>query len=292
MEPSDEPTDTDIAALDDAFRLLANETRLEILRALWDAPSWTATYSELKDAVELGDSGTFQYHLRQLTGTFIEQTDDGYHHLTSGITVVRAMLSAVNASPEPVEAIPLEARCSTCDTPYAAVYVNQVFEIQCRECDEHVFKIPFPPAGLQGRSAEERIAAFDRWSRRLISLACDGVCPWCSGAMSTRVLLDDPEPFGYPVRVDHECAHCDAFFHTSLGHNVFDHPAVVGFFTDHGFDVDSVPLWDLGFCSADAEVAVLRREPLRTQLQITLDSETLRLVFDDEAAVVESERES
>ncbi|WP_190303670.1 hypothetical protein [Haladaptatus sp. R4] len=29
--------------LRDAFQLLANETRLEILYALWNAPGWTAT---------------------------------------------------------------------------------------------------------------------------------------------------------------------------------------------------------------------------------------------------------
>ncbi len=54
---NDERSAQEIAALDDAFQLLANETRLEILRALWAAPLWTATYSELKDAVGMRDSG-------------------------------------------------------------------------------------------------------------------------------------------------------------------------------------------------------------------------------------------
>lgn len=116
MVASDDSTTDEIVALDDAFQLLANETRLKILRALWEAPQWTATYSELKDAVELRDSGTFQYHLHQLTGTFIEQTDEGYHHLTSGITVIRAMLSAINATSDSVGAIPLDSHCSTCDS--------------------------------------------------------------------------------------------------------------------------------------------------------------------------------
>lgn len=160
------------------FQLLANETRLKILRELSAAPLWTPTYSELKDPVGMRDSGTFQYHLQQLTGTFIEQSDDGYHHLTSGITVIRAMLSSVNASKEQADAIPVDSRCPACGSSCEAVYVNQVFEIRCSECATHCYKISFPPAGLEDRTPQERIDAFDRWSRQQISLACDGVCPY------------------------------------------------------------------------------------------------------------------
>ncbi|MFB9807964.1 winged helix-turn-helix domain-containing protein [Haladaptatus pallidirubidus] len=76
VEPADEH-------VRDAFQLLADETRLEILFALWNAPEWTATFTELKDAVGMRDSGQFQYHLNQLAGTFIRQVDDGYTHLAA-----------------------------------------------------------------------------------------------------------------------------------------------------------------------------------------------------------------
>lgn len=56
----------------DAFQLLANETRIEILLALWTRPTWEATFTELKNAVGMRDSGQFQYHLNKLAGTFIQ----------------------------------------------------------------------------------------------------------------------------------------------------------------------------------------------------------------------------
>ncbi|MGA9402739.1 DUF7347 domain-containing protein, partial [Haladaptatus sp.] len=87
-EPEDEE-------LRNAFQLLANETRLKILYVLWNAPNWTATFTELKEAVGMRDSGGFQYHLNALDGTFLRKTEDGYTHLAGGIALYRAMLGSV-----------------------------------------------------------------------------------------------------------------------------------------------------------------------------------------------------
>lgn len=61
---------------DDAFGLLGNETRLAILQALGDAAD-PLSFSELRDRVWVSDSGQFNYHLDQLTGPFVGQTDEG-----------------------------------------------------------------------------------------------------------------------------------------------------------------------------------------------------------------------
>lgn len=66
----------------EAFKQLGNETRLAILLVLWDgyepfASDSSLTFSELYDRVEVADSGNFPYHLDQLTGHFVEETDAG-----------------------------------------------------------------------------------------------------------------------------------------------------------------------------------------------------------------------
>lgn len=62
---------------DEAFAVLGNEIRIQILRTLADADG-SATFGTLREAVGVGNPGKFNYHLGKLTDEFIEQTEDGY----------------------------------------------------------------------------------------------------------------------------------------------------------------------------------------------------------------------
>ncbi|ADD06162.1 HTH domain protein [Natrialba magadii ATCC 43099] len=62
----------------DPFKPLGNETRLEILRVLYDhlqstSREATLSYSTLRSEVGVTDKGNFNYHLRQLDGLFVER---------------------------------------------------------------------------------------------------------------------------------------------------------------------------------------------------------------------------
>lgn len=68
--------DDAVLAPDDAFAVLGNETRLGILRALWDAYNPQETdnsvpFSEFYDRVGFDDTGNFNYRLGKLTGDFV-----------------------------------------------------------------------------------------------------------------------------------------------------------------------------------------------------------------------------
>ena len=65
----------------EAFQILANEVRIAVLRELFEAErdgDGTRSFSELQSAANTDSSAGFAYHLRQLDGTFVTQTDDGY----------------------------------------------------------------------------------------------------------------------------------------------------------------------------------------------------------------------
>ena len=65
----------------EAFSLLANEDRLAILKAVVRADEREETplsFSTLREAVDIRDSGRFSYHLRELTGHFLTHSADGY----------------------------------------------------------------------------------------------------------------------------------------------------------------------------------------------------------------------
>lgn len=67
-----------------ALKLLSDETRLAVLLALWEAsgidgPTETMSFLELSDRVAIRDTGTFIYHLNELSDHFVEKlTTDTY----------------------------------------------------------------------------------------------------------------------------------------------------------------------------------------------------------------------
>lgn len=75
-------------APDEAFSILGNDIRLDIIRVLWEAGaanqyddvcSATATmsFTELRRRVDITDNGKFNYHISKLTPHFVRQTDEG-----------------------------------------------------------------------------------------------------------------------------------------------------------------------------------------------------------------------
>jgi DNA-binding transcriptional ArsR family regulator len=82
---------------EDAFALLANETRLEVLRVLrvatergdGTAGALTAVeFSDLFAAVGIDDTGNFSYHLEKLEGHFVKATEEGYVLTEEGVALL------------------------------------------------------------------------------------------------------------------------------------------------------------------------------------------------------------
>lgn len=81
--------DTRTAMAADALDALANEHRIEILRVLADADEPLA-FSDLRESVGMYDTGRFNYHLTELCGQFVRETDGGYELGYRGERVVLA----------------------------------------------------------------------------------------------------------------------------------------------------------------------------------------------------------
>lgn len=77
----------------DAFALLGNGIRMQILQALWAAPETLITFSDLFRATDATDSAQFSYHLQQLTQHFVRRTENGYCLRQAGNKVVQAVLA-------------------------------------------------------------------------------------------------------------------------------------------------------------------------------------------------------
>lgn len=65
---------------EDVFSLLSDDIRVDVLRTLWEADE-PLSFSELYEAVGIGASGQFDYHLDEFIDRFVRQTPTG-HELT------------------------------------------------------------------------------------------------------------------------------------------------------------------------------------------------------------------
>jgi hypothetical protein len=290
MKQDEAATDwTTESRLEKAFGLLANETRVRILFALYEAPDRVVPFSALNERVGLSDSGRFNYHLGQLTGTFIYRTDDGYALLFSGLAVCRSMLAALDADRRSVAPFDLDSDCYNCGATLAAQYDHEYVVIRCPDCGIGFHDFPFPPGTLAGRSREELLSIYDGWMRSQTALAVDGLCMWCFGRRTTELRAgESSEP---KVYVLHACERCTADMTTTVGETFQNHPAMVAFLYDHGIDVSKTPSWDLPFLWSDDFLTVESADPWRVELRILLDDAALTLTIDGEASVLDATRE-
>jgi hypothetical protein len=273
----------------EAFGVIASETRLSILEALWAADEEVQSFTDLRKAVDMDDSAQFNYHLGKLRGQFVRETDDGYRLAHAGREVIRAVVAGTfNEQPE-LDPFAVEGDCPDCDGDLLARYEDEVVTIECGECERLLIRYSFPPGGLADRTPAELVADFDQRVRHFHCLMADGVCPHCGGTVESSIYRKDEDmPFELAIR--HDCQRCQHDLKTTLGMVVLDHVEVVSFFRDHGIDLNDVPSWTMAWCLDNSHVTVTSEDPWRLALTVPCEDEQLRLVVNEDLRVVESER--
>lgn len=272
----------------EAFSVVGNETRLEILEALWrmDRP---ASFSELRREVGMRDSAQFNYHLSQLREQFVRKTDDGYDFRQPGEAVIRAVLAGTLNQDPVIDPFEVEGTCVDCGTGLHAKYENEHLQVFCPECDRPHGGFQFPPGGLEDRSREEVMDAFNQRARHLSCLSADGVCPDCNGRMETRIERD-PDWESFEVIVHHECARCGRHIPSSIGLVLLDDAEIVAFYRDHGIDLNTVPFWTLEWCISDHYTEVVGENPWRFEVTVPVNDEELIVTLDGTLGVLDVER--
>jgi hypothetical protein len=321
------PGDGPLDALDvgeettQAFGLLADETRLAILVALWEQqdpfdPERSTRFSDLRDRVGTADSGRFNYHLDRLDGHYVEATDDGYRLTAAGRRVVQSVVAGTGLEAPTLDPQPVGTTCTHCGGEVEITYDDGVVVIRCRDCagiwpdeesDGSLAKFPLPPAGLADRSpAEVYAAAWVNGTQRLNSML-EGVCPICTGRVERSLdgCPDHAEEGRCPTCDRHaeiigrlRCSVCKEVAQTTMGAVVRYHPSVLAFCHDHGLQLQ-FGLNDVSVISERLErmsSTVERRatDPLRVRVTTAIDGDTVWVDLDEDLRVVavESEGES
>jgi hypothetical protein len=304
-----------------AFAPLGNEVRTRTLAALLDDGMPTRRrFSELFEASGADTSAGFAYHLRQLTGHYLRETDEGYALTDAGTRMARAIASGTYTESVDREPVPVADPCPFCgaaggageasdDPPddggegaagegglRAGAHDNTV-AIDCTACERTVLSLGFPPGGFRSHDDESLPRALDRLYRHRVSLLAGGTCPECGGATHGRVEYgeegDDAASGGgtdgdaRATRIDLSCTACGYALRCPVTLAVLDHPAVVSFYHDHGADLRERPIWNVGEEWAER---VLSDDPWCVRVATELDAETLSVLVGADGTVVETDR--
>lgn len=252
----------------DGFDLLADETRAAILRELAtarrDAPRDPGvSFSTLRERVGVADSGRFNYHLGQLTGHLVAETEDGYELSPVGQQAASSILAGAYSDPPDRGPVDLDEHCGRCGDRLEATYGDGLLSVNC--ANSHGYAEALPPAVLEDATLHEATDVLDAKIRGDLAAARRDACSSCLGRVAWQLETDlSPEAPVDAVYVA-VCQCCGKQLSLNPGMFVFDHPAVVAAYCDAGVDVRDQPLWTLDCCVPGA-ATLESTDPPRTRV--------------------------
>lgn len=296
--PADVANPSDLADLAHAFELLGDETRCRIVLALsglsthqWSFDS--IRFSELKDAVDVADGGRFNYHLRKLCGTLVEQEGDTYRLTVEGARVAEIIRASLSSRDGAVSGE--TGSCPRCERPVETTFEDGFVTAACPE-HGHLFDMVLPPAAADHHDVDAIENLAGRRAQWYVELATQGACLECWGSVERRAPvrlsetpLDPDDAFGDDLSVEFSCAECRTTYWLPPGTCLLRHPAVVAFYYEERdrnvldgtyYDLD---VYDWSYPGV---------EMTESGLAVTFagESESLRVEIDESATVVGTAR--
>ncbi len=299
---------------DEAFRVLGNETRMDIVRALGEVDG-PLSFTELRNRVGLRQGTQFNYHLDKLVGHFVRKTEDGYALRQPGRRVVQAVLSGAVTSEPVMQRTPVEEwTCPYCGGVTEIAYHDERVERYCTECaglyagtnrrttasgmhgESNLGALYLPPAGVEGRTPDEVLNAAFTWAYAEWMVADNGVCPRCSAAVEHTIEVCEDHATDVSVcrqcgrrktvNVRFDCSNCTFTLRSVLSMYLASTTELLAFTTARGIDPLADP-WDWGW---EYEEEVLSTDPFEGRFSFTVAGDPITVTVDDDLAVTDVTR--
>lgn len=275
--------------LEDVFALVADQTRLDILRVLWErrvdeerTGEGGVSFSTLREEVGVRDSGRFNYHLDKLVPSFVRSDEDGYSLTYAGQRIIGAAVSGVYTdSGTELEALSAGVCTSEgCEGTIQARYRGGEATIACNSCDRETV-ITAPPILAGAHDPAESPDVLGRYALTVIQKTIRGFCHLCSGPVRASVSDDRPdEGRGEQITVLHRCQECGSTSYTSAAVLLIDDPAVISLFYDAEIDYRQILFWRKTR-SYDWEETIVDEDPLEIEVTFAVGEEELTITMDE-----------
>lgn len=299
---------------EEAFAVLGNEIRLDIVRTLWEAGAVreyeeiidvadAMTFTDLRRAVEVSDNGKFNYHLSRLTPQFVRSTEDGYRLSGAGKRIARTVI-AVSGTEQVEFGTELDRDCPLCGGGLLVGYDDGWMRVECTECDGlfgddaptgTVYLAEYPAAGATERSPDEALSAGIYRCLMDLTYLMQGVCRECIGPVSATLSACERHGSGcdcgspFPAWVDHRCESCGFAKRLPLGLSVLGVTPVVAFLEHDGIDV-LAPSFEKIVALLDERVST-DVHPDGADVTVSADHGTITVSLDTDCSVVSVERD-
>ncbi|MFB6297707.1 MAG: winged helix-turn-helix domain-containing protein [Salinirussus sp.] len=301
---------------EEAFSVLGDETRLDIIRVLWqagalreyddlDETTSTMSFSELRRRVDVDDNGRFNYHLSKLRPHFVCQTDDEYRLSGAGKKIARTVV-AITGDPDHNVADEVTTDCPVCGGPVVATYEDQWLRFSCTECDGlfgdcnpdgTLVNSSFPAAGMTRRGADEAFRTSLYRCMLDLTYMMQGICRECAGPIRGSLsVCGDHDDANRPCEAcgtnfaawgAMECEGCRFAKQLPVELCVLGVPTVVALLYRHDVNVLSPTLHEVvDLLQSQIETSVTE-DPRRVTATVTVDGDTLTLTLDDALCVVD-----
>lgn len=304
-------------APDEAFAVLGNETRMEILQELATSDE-PISFSELRDRVGVSDSGQFNYHLDKLTGHFLEGTDDGYSLRRAGERVVESVLSGAVTEAPRIEPTTIDRECPLCGASVRVSYQQEWAAMACTECEGvyggsgatedveaeameqgYLGGQPLPPAGIEDRTPAEVLEAADTWSSVETLAASTGLCPRCSAKLDRSLRVCENHDAGdglceecdyrHAVQIDRSCTNCPYHGEGAAVIGIAANTDLLAFQTSHGLN-PVLPTTEFYDTMLDYDEEIASTDPFEARFTWTADGDSITLTIDEKPSVIDVER--
>lgn len=308
---------------DDAFAVLGDETRIQILQALGETDD-PLSFTELRNRVGIRQGGQFNYHLEKVVGHFVAKTDAGYVLRQPGRRVVQAVLSGAVTEDPGLENTVIDEECWWCGDPIVVRYKQERLDLYCTGCEgtygdagtrrpsqmaATVSTVPdnlgylgtffLPPTGMRNRTPEDAYRVGMAWEMLEYLAISSGICPRCSGAVGTSVRVctthDDVDGLcadcgnKKAVHLHVDCRNCIYRNQGTFVYLLYGTPELMAFLTTHGASL----------LSPDSEIHLFRVagsydedivsvDPFEAKFTFTVDDESLTVTVDDDFDVVDA----
>lgn len=288
-EPAKETESADDLDPAEAFSLLGDDVRIEIIAVLAEDTRNPLPFSELHERVGLADSGQFNYHLSKLVGQFVSKSDEGYELTVAGDRLARAIKAGLYTTSPAIEPFDVDGTCIECsESSLQASYADEKVTITCSACGHEKLKVSAPPSLFRGRDPAEALDAFEQWSFQRVKQAVSGICPFCGGPITKGITEQTADHITLDVLPEMTCTVCDHHVLTTFEAIARRDPTVESFYDQHNLHLQSKHYWEGKDEFTEQNLERISADPFRMQVTFEADGHICTAEIDDSLTVVKT----